>query len=66
MSRTRMPANGSVGESAAAVARPLQREQFKSLSRIRGFRILIRLKDVVEAVIVHQKQAVTAEVEKMA
>lgn len=54
MSRTRMPANGSVGESAAAVARPLQREHFEPLSRMRGLRCLIRLKDVLEAAIVHQ------------
>lgn len=64
MSRTRIPANGNVGESAAAVARPLQSEQFKPLSRMRDFKCLIRPNDVLEKAIVHQNQDAKVEEEK--
>lgn len=64
MSRTRMPANGSVGESTAAVARPLQSEQFEPLVRMPGLKYLARPKVVLEKVIVHQKQDADAKEEK--
>lgn len=53
MSRTRIPANGRVGESAAAVARLLQSEKFEPLSRVRGLRCFARPKDVLDVAIVH-------------
>ena len=55
MSRTRIPANGSVGESTAAVARPLQSEQFEPLNRIGELRNLARPKDVLETAIFHKE-----------
>lgn len=62
MSRTRIPANGSVGKSAAAVARPLQSGWWKPLSRIRGLRYLARpIIDVLEIAIMHQKSDVEVE-----
>ena len=64
MSRTRMPANGSVGESTAAVARPLQSEQFEPLVRTRGLRYLARPKAVFDTAIAHQKQDADAKEEK--
>lgn len=64
MSRTRIPANGNVRESAAAVARPLQSEQFKPLSRIRDFKCLAKPNDVLEVAIVHQNQDAKVEEEK--
>lgn len=56
MSRTRIPANGSVGESAAAVAKPLQSELLEPLSRMRGLRYLARPRDVLEKAIKHREQ----------
>ena len=53
MSRTRIPANGRVGESAAAVARPLQSKHFKSLSTGRDLNFFARPKDVLDVAIVH-------------
>lgn len=53
MSRTRISANGSVEESAAAVARPLQSEQFEPMSCVRGLRCLARPEIVLEIAIVH-------------
>ena len=56
MSRTRIPANGSVGKSAAAVARPLQSGWWRPLSRMRGLRYLARpIIDVLETAIMHQE-----------
>lgn len=52
MSRTRIPANGRVGESAAAVAKPLQSEHFKPLISERGLRFLTRLKGVLDVAMV--------------
>ena len=51
MSRTRIPANGrvgEVGESAVAVARPLQSEHLEPLSRIGGLKYFARCKAVLE------------------
>ncbi len=56
MSRTRIPANGIVGESAAVVARPLHSEHFKPLNAMRGLRCLARPKDVPDIVIMYQKE----------
>ena len=51
MSRTRIPAKGKVGESAAAVARPLQSEYFEPLSRGRERKCLVRLRDFLDRAI---------------
>lgn len=62
MSRTRIPANGSVGESAAAVARPLQSEQFEPLGRMRGLKCLTGPRNVLKVAMMHRTQ--DAEVEE--
>ena len=59
MSRTRIPANGIVGESAAAVARPLQSEYVKPLSLVRGLRCFARQKDMLDIAITHQSKMFT-------
>ena len=64
MSKTRIPANGSLGESAAAVARPVQCEQSRPLSRMRGRRYLVRPIDVLDVAIMNQKQDAELEVGK--
>ena len=52
MSKTRTPANGRVGESVAAVARPLQRGYLMSLSLMRVPKSLMRPPDVlIEAIV---------------
>lgn len=66
MSKTRMPANGRVGESAAAVARPLQSEQLEPLSHTRELKYLARPKDVLEVAIVHLRLNAEVEGEKKA
>ena len=48
MSRTRIPVNGSVGESAAAVARSRQKERLEPLRHTREIEHLANLKDDFE------------------
>ena len=56
MSRIRIPANGSVGESAAAVARPLQSEQFEPLGRMRDLKCLTGPRNVLKVAMMHRTQ----------
>ncbi len=56
MSRTRIPANGRVGESAAVVARPLHSEHFKPLNGVRALRCLARPKDIPDTAIMYQHE----------